>query len=729
MRSAFRSPWWLVCLAALPGLESGCLLHAAKGAPPATGFVHIHGNHALSDDDIVSHLALTPSGRWMPWNREPHPFDPTVVPGDVKRIERIYQANGFYSASVTRVLLDRDDGRMNVDFYVREGPRTLVSSRSIEGLEALPPSVRAKVLSGLPLPPGSAIVEDRYEALEAELVRRLKRAGYIQAAVEGKVVVHPSTRRAEVSLTATPGRRLRISRVLVFGAVALSRDRIALVSGLHPGQLLTPQALGEAQRRIYALGVFTVVQVEPGAQERPGFAPVAITVHEAPFITVQAGGGLESDPYRSVAEVTGLWQNKNLARGLQRLTFSGGLGYALVPGVTSLFGGGLTAQGVVADGRLELVQPRILRSPVDVSSALDYTKDITSAFAYQRVGAHLGFPWHLDALLPTLTWTTSVNYDFYFGVSQEGVSPVGVANALETSGCGAATPGFPSSRCLLGYLEGQLSIDRRDNPVQTHRGWYLASDFQYAGLPGSEFSFVRLVPELRLYLPLWDGATLALRGRWGMLFQVGSSGRALPGVAKFFAGGANSVRAAGAQQIGPREFLVENNPDAGKPGVDPYIAGPPIPLGGDRLLEGSVELRLPTRWRNFGVVLFADGGAVDEVPERSTGLWPKRFWEADWGIGLRYATPVGPIRLDFANRLNGWSDVPVAVRTSAPAGFLAAHPLDMNQNDYRIATSCSAAGYPTAPGQKGYATRSHECYDEGGYLWGLQIFFSIGEAF
>lgn len=734
-------------------LASGCLLRAKRGETPVTGEIHIVGARSLTEKEIIDRLALSPSGRWLLGLTDAHPFDLDALPADAKRIERIYQAFGFYRARVLDSQFDEHDGRVDVTFRVEEGPVTRVAERRLEGLAPLPEDVRRRVLEGLPLSPGAPLVEDEYDRLKVELRERLRNQGYIDAKLEGRATVDREKSTAVVSLEVSTGDRMRIGRIFVSGAQGISRDRVSLTSGLEAGQLITPEALQKAQRSVYAMGVFNLVQVDPAAPEAPGVAPVVITVHEAPFIVREVGLGVVTDPTRWVGQVRGLWQHKNVARGLQQLTLSGSLGYAVLPSVPAwLFGDGLTGSGIVGDAKVEYLQPRVWRTPFDVAASLDYTKDVTNAFEYQRAGLKLAFPVHLDMVLNGTTLTTSFAYDYYFRVSQHDAIPVGSTSSFATSGCGSPTGATAASdQCVIGYVEERLTIDRRDSPISAHKGWYLTASAQYAGLPGSQFDYLRLFPEARAYLPITERTTLALRGRWGMLFSFDGGQRDLPGVAKFFAGGANSVRVAGAQQLGPRDFLVVDNPDASKAGRDPYTAGAPLPLGGNRLVEGSVELRMPTPWESMGWVLFADAGAVSNVDPTSRGFWPgTEFLRYGAGVGLRVHTPVGPIRIDLAQRLLSWSETPNSVRTNLSGGAAAAQAfIDRSNNppyrsrppvpagqpetplasEYRLSTSCKGAGYPTQPGDAGYDTQFHKCFSEGGYLSGIQFFLTIGEAF
>jgi len=721
-------------LVLLATVLTGCLLRARREAPPLTGEVRVEGRHAVEEEALTRELALTGSGRWLFGLTEPHAFDPDQLPADSRRVERVYRALGYYEARVVDVRLRGHDGRMDVTFVVEEGRAMRVGRLALEGLDGLDARALAEVRRDAALREGDVLTEESYERLKAELGERLRGLGWWGAKVEGQVEVDPRTASAEVVLTARTGARLRVGRLFVGGAQAVSRDRIVLASGLSPGDLVTPEALATAQRRVQALGIFTLVQVEPAAEEAPGRVPVVITVHEAPFIAREVGLGLVTDPTRWVGQVRGQWQHKNLARGLQQLTLGAGLGYALLPGLPQwLFGEGLSQSGVVADGRVEFVQPRVARTPVDFSAMVDYAKEITNAFSFQRVGGRAGLPLHLDGFLEGLVLTPSVAYDGYFQVRQSGALPVGSTSSFATSGCGSPSGTAPSENCVIGYVEARAAVDRRDSPVSAHKGWFANATAQLAGLPGSEFRYVRLFPELRGYVPLTPRTTLAARLRWGMLFKRDAGGRDLPGVAKFFAGGAGSVRVVGAQQLGPRDFLVQDNPDfdAGrdvdcatgqKPCKDRSVAGPPLPLGGNRLLEGSLELRLPTRWEALGLVLFTDAGAASNAPDTSLDPWPSSdFLRWGVGVGLRWRTPVGPVRLDVAQRMQSWLQRPENVRL-APG---ATAPASTDPALYAFSTGCKGAGYGTTSASPDF----HQCYAEGGTLSGIQLFLTLGEAF
>lgn len=719
-----RPPFLLLVLVAL-GLASGCLHRARPDEQPLVGKVRVEGNEALSNDDITSRIALTNAGRRWLSPADPPPFEAEAIRGDRRRIERLYASRGYHSARVLDVLAHEERGRVDLTFVVQEGSPTRVADLAIDGLDELPAEVRTSVLTRLPMSRGDVFEEPRLDSLK-DLVRgRMRDAGYAEAKVEVRAVVDRGEATARVQVEATPGLRYRIGRVHVFGAQSVSRARVSDAAELVSGELYTTRSLAEAQRKVYALGIFSLVQVDPGPFNRnEATIPVIITVTEAPFQTVESGVGAEVDPTRDVARVRAKYLHRNIARGLQRLTLTGALGYAFLPGVRAhLFPEGrLGPQGVVGDIGAEFVQPQVGRSPVDLSLATDYAKDITQAFSFQRVGARMGFPIQFPRLRQ-VTLVPSFNWEYYFDMNVgPGLGPgqtpgVPVRPDVGNSGCGSAVVGGQTqfdTDCHLFFTELRLNMDFRDDQLSARRGWFFSLATQYAGTPLSQFNFLRISPELRGYAPAGRSVTFASRVRYGILHQIGE-GRPPPGIARFFGGGATSVRSAAAQQLGPREFLVTDNRRYPQSSNQPFLAAAPIPVGGDRLLEGSVEMRFRTGIENLWLATFFDAGGITLGDD---GLLPTRYHYGP-GLGIRYHTPIGPVRFDLAWRLSTRQPTPTQVRLDLPEGMQYRDPdsgeyYSTDAADYRIASTCSDSGAP-----------SFYCFQERR----LQFFITVGEAF
>jgi outer membrane protein assembly factor BamA len=695
-----------------------CLFRAKAGEPPLVGDITIVGNKAVSTKEIVKRLALTKSGyRFFVKVGDAFPFDPELVRVDRLRVERVYQAFGYYSAKVVDILTKDDRGRINITFVVNEGPPTKVAHLGVGGLKDLPPKVERRVLRNLPLGDGDVFSEDAYDATKEAVRSRLKDFGYWEAIDEGRVVIDPIRRTAEITFDVATGPRYRIRNIAVVGSRDVSQDRVRNASGLKADQFLSPELLADAQHKVQGLGVFAQTLVKPRDFDREkALADVDIQVTDAPFQTVDAGVGIEADQTRQLGRLRGVYTHKNLGINLEKIIAGGSVGYAWLPTIWQYYGGGTGKSGIIADLQLTYVQPRLLLLPIDAHAGVSYAKDLTPAFGFQRVGAEIGTLFYVDAV-PGLTFAPSFHYDFYFDVSAgatQATIPGQPPTAFATSGCGPDLNGATTPTCRLAYAEGRLAYDLRDDPLATRRGAYLAFIVQYSTPGIADFNYVRINPEARGYVPVpyLHNFTFAARLNYGQLHQLG--GRQPPGVARFFAGGANSVRASSAEQLGPREYVVLPNPKGSG-----YIAGAPVPVGGDQLLEGSAELRWYTPLDGLTVAAFFDIGEL-ALTENNPVTNTSGSFQYGPGIGFRYHTPFGPLRLDFAYRISHLQTSPVVIDTTnvknpATAGVPTTVFGPGGASNYTIGADCKLAS-----GQQAY-----QCYSDARF----QFFLTLGDPF
>jgi outer membrane protein assembly factor BamA len=210
----------------------------------------------------------------------------------------------------------------------------------------------------------------------------------------------------------------------------------------------------------------------------------------------------------------------------------------------------------------------------------------------------------------------------------------------------------------IGILSARLIQDRRDNPTDPHRGIYNTADVAVAGrFFGSQRSFGRVLLRNATYYRLTNNITLARQTQFGIIAPFAApSGvneqESVPLPERFFAGGADSLRAFPYNQAGPR--------DTGAPVVPGGPASQPtgFPLGGNALFINNIELRFPFIGENIQGVLFHDMGNVYS----SSGNISFRFHQRNdqdfdyavhaAGFGIRYRTPIGPIRADLAYSIN-----------------------------------------------------------------------------
>jgi translocation and assembly module TamA len=199
--------------------------------------------------------------------------------------------------------------------------------------------------------------------------------------------------------------------------------------------------------------------------------------------------------------------------------------------------------------------------------------------------------------------------------------------------------------CVLSYLEQRLTYDRRDDPQEPRKGIYASVALQEGGGPlGGSFDYLRIVPEMRGYISMLPGRRLTFAGRVraGTLIPLSGGDLETPIVARFFSGG-DDMRGFSTQRLSPMRLVEKTDPQGD------YDAEP-VPVGGNGLFEMTFETRYEIR---RGIILagFVDSGFVtsEDVSLNPSYFARNLFWSV--GTGVRYMTPVGPVRLDLAYRL------------------------------------------------------------------------------
>ncbi len=210
----------------------------------------------------------------------------------------------------------------------------------------------------------------------------------------------------------------------------------------------------------------------------------------------------------------------------------------------------------------------------------------------------------------------------------------------------------------IGMLSSNFAQDRRDNPGDPHRGIYNTADIGIAGkFTGSQRSFGRILLRNATYHRLTKNITLARQTQFGVIAPFAAPAgltaqESVPLPERFFGGGADSLRAFPYNQAGPRDVgtpLIPNGPSSEPTG---------FPLGGNALFFNNVELRFPFIGENIQGVIFHDMGNVFSTLSNISFRFHQRdLQDFDYaahavGFGVRYRTPVGPIRLDLAYSIN-----------------------------------------------------------------------------
>lgn len=611
---------------------------------PLVRDLSFEGNDALSDRKIRKKI-LTEEVPWWPFAKR-SAFDPVVWQTDLKRIERLYQSRGYFQAQVVRdqVVPDPPDG-VRLTAEVREGKRTFVGAIEVHGLEGLPKDDRDAVDGKTSLEVGDAFVEEAWEEETRKLRERLRARGYALAEVRGEAKVDVDTQRAALKIEARPGGRYRFGeiRVSTNGGTAIHPPWIweEVRLAISEGEQYSPAALLEARRRLTSMGVFGAADVTEGKPaEGSDLIPVVVSTREAPFHTLRLGGGLRIDQIRNEARVLSEWINRNFLGGMRRLTARVEVGWAFLPSITAAFQSGSSEarrNGPILRAYGEFEQPRFLGRPtLRERSLLEVAR--TMEQAYDVLGARLinGVVWR-----PSTAFTLYPSYHLETYLL-DGAASTGVLTAPLALGCKTT-----DNRChiWLSYVEEVLTWDRRDNLLEPREGWYASLSLQQGGGPlQGNYTFLRVLPELRGYATFGSDRafTLAARARAGELMPSSGDPDDTAVVTRFYTGGAFSMRGFNERRLSPL-LLVTPEPTSGNPNPASYS----VPVGGNGLVDGSLELRYELSDSLIGAA-FVDFGQVTRDRLKPGDL---KTMLIAVGVGLRYRTPVGPVRVDVGVRL------------------------------------------------------------------------------
>lgn len=609
-----------------------------------------------------AHRWILPMWSW-PWTDWPL-LDRSVFERDLARIERWLRARGYYEGTVESAELspseardhdrfdpesppceeaDEDEGcQVDIRVKVHEGDPVLVHAIDFAGVEDLTPKLQAKLKKVVDLDVGKRFDEALYESSRMDVLRALKKAGYAKARVEGHVEINVEGREAKILYTITSGPTCTFGQVRVEGAEDLSTRPLLGAVAFAEGEQYDERLLEETQRGVYALGVFTSVEVESTFPDDGSVAEIVIRVVPGRLFRYGVGAGFQAGLVQSGltdssvdstrewdVHAVGFVETRNFLGGLRklrleekpRLIFPGPF-----PAVQAELGSG-RSMGPTFGNHVSLQ----FRQPAFIERQTSLNFEISHDYGPE---AFLGSLRHefSTAIGPERTYNKgTLLVSLQLKASLYANDP----NLFET---GEATPVDAASDYHVMLLEPYFRWDLRDSPTQPRVGAYLSLNAQLGGafMPSS-WDYVRVAPEARGYLPLPLGMVLAGRFALGFMYIWGSDF------------GRDSPSSQGA--LGPEQYRLRGGGANGNRG---FIAGDlgDGSLGGTRKWEASIELRAPLT-QSFGLVAFMDAGDVSKTLPDGTGRNAFNFAypQVSVGFGLRYQTIVGPLRLDVGYRI------------------------------------------------------------------------------
>ncbi|MBI5509352.1 MAG: BamA/TamA family outer membrane protein [Deltaproteobacteria bacterium] len=629
--------------------------------------VQAHLAAVLKDDSLIEPLSTTDTclqsrihlgaGGVCPLTTVPPEwrYVPEVYEQALEEIAAAYRNLGFLAVVVGPLQATIEGQEVRVLVPIFEGPQTFVAALSFGGNEALDAARllddvergSASVEGAIPIRPGAPLAAAGVEDGRIAILRHYRDQGYLYAQVTADTVIAADANQAAVAYHVDEGPQVRIQRVIIrgnhFTRDGIIRSRITLA----PDEVYRLDQALRDQRSIAALGVFANVRVKLIDEERPSERKdVVAEVTEKNRQPVELGGGLSS---AYGARIDASYSHINLFGTAAAFTGSVRANHKLFFDLYGRFAETMREryreftplERVEREVRTGVRSPPLVSLPLDPALRLDLVHERENAI-----------PYSLSSYTAILGFDFVGAYGFALSVEpQISLSDLQCVVAADVGGgCSAEAR---TRRIDVGGRQAfkigpSLSLDRRDNPFNPHRGFFAAAKaIQVVGQQqtgaAAPFAFARLEGSLSAYVPV-GRATLALSARAGR--NVVSKGR-VPLDERFFLGGRSTLRGfvEGGALIAEDACVVGSGaavPAGCHEAITRPTAGPPLTTGGDVMLLFKTELRLPvTETLSFG--LFVDAGNLWVATPSRANLRAR----VGTGAGLRYATPVGPLALDI----------------------------------------------------------------------------------
>lgn len=676
---------------------------ARDATPPAVGdlvqeevvSVSFTGNQAFTDAELRRAiatrasscpfvLAVTTCALGLDWGRDRAYYSPRLVEEDLGRLQvLLYPANGFRRATVeSRV--SRSDGGVAVEFVIEEGEPFRIGSVNFAG-DSLPPGLA--ISRELPVAPGDPLSDLYVQEARDTIQMRLRNAGYAWAEVFRRHLRPPGADTATLTYQVERGPMASVGPVRVTGARLLGDEAILDRLPFREGDRFSERRLQEAQRSLHELEIVARASVrrDTNAVSPSPVVPVVVEVREGDAHRVRLGGGLDS---AECINFEGRWASRNFFGGGRTLQLRGRISNLLASPLQATFlcahagtGEYGRVNGLVA---VDFAEPTFLSRTTSLLAGVFLERQSQkNVFVRDAVGMELG-----------LNRGAGPNSRITLRIRPE-LSRLDAAEAtLCATFLACAPPDIDAlaSDHWLSPVALSFTRDGTDGLLSPRRGFRAVVDLEYAGrATGSDYAYFRALADGSLYREIDRATVLAFRLRAGTISsgafvqpftRAGGPLDVVPSQKRFYGGGAGSVRGFAQGALGPRSLSIDveellRRRTLGAPACDPRavmeltcdgssLAGTDLyqmrPVGGLGTLEASAELRFDFSGGLFGGAAFVDVGQV----------WPEGLalndLEVSPGVGVRYNTVFGPIRLDLAYSFR--EQEPLSVVTSQIRPFV-----------------------------------------------------------
>lgn len=678
---------------------------AQKKAPdkPEVVKLTLKGVHVVKQDDLLQSISTSQShcnslvlkpACWITkskfvYSREY--LDHDELKRDVLRMRVFYWKRGYRDTEVDTAVVVRGPHKVAVTLTVHEGPPTMVTNVAVNQETPLlnAKEIGKRVVIGAHSPLNLIRVDSSRVFLEQSLWDK----GYADAQVDTNVVVDDSARTAQVSFTLNPKWKTTVEDIVISGNKGVSARTIKKSLTFSIGDVFRRSDLLRSQRALYESNLFKRAAIEPRPSIDP-FTPdsakiIVVTVTESPPREARLSAGFNTVDF---FQVEGRFTHYNWGGGARHLDVQGAVGNLFS---SSLNGRGIfkNASSVVTSDLSRYFAPTYTAS-IDLRQpwfGSPHNEIALGLFAHRRSAPGI----YVDRGYGTSATFTrelieggpaSANYRFEISRVDAG----DVYFCVNYGVCDSPTLDALRKNQRLSPLSLSATVDRTNDPFSPNHGYRATFGAEHASaFTLSDFRYNRATVDAAAFKQIRKRGVIGGHLLIGWVNALGSTASAV-GVSnssdenilhprkRFYAGGSHSVRGFGENQLGPRVLTIpaeklQSHDSLNTPcrtGADITKCDPnalklatrdfdPRPLGGNVVLEGSIEARFPV-WRALIGAVFVDAGVVTQKINKDL---PRRRGAITPGFGVRYQSPVGPIRADIGINPGTTETLPVVTET------------------------------------------------------------------
>lgn len=573
--------------------------------------IKFQGNKTFKKNVLVENISiyeLTFTERLFK-RKEPSFYNEEMIQADVERLIRFYQSQGFLYVNIKLLPPDinEEKHRVNVTFDITENNPILVDSISYSIVNTTyqlnEDSIQRRIERRTELKQNKRFTDAQLSADIAKINFALGSVGYPYVQTNYDLNIRPEERKTDVNYTINPGPRGRFDTTSVTGNRYVSTKFIKRQLKYNQGDIFSEKKIEDTRRNLYDLQTFRIVSISPqiNTATRDSVIPVTVVIKEQPRLSTEFGVG---------------YGTEEKFRAYSRITYRG------------LFGGARQLKLYAKHSAIEpyyislsFIEPRFLSDKLSLTVSPYLQRQIEPGYDVKILGINTPLNYKFNQQFNA---TIAGYYERISLLVRENKPDVVVPDEgkLTYDKYGAL------GNVLYTTAYPVISPDRGFSARFGAKTSFLKLRVDYHGDYGIEkVNYNKLWLDLRKYNRLGNSFTLALRGMIGGIFSTDTLGF-VPSEDLFYSGGSNSIRGWARSMLGP----------IGEDGK---------PLGGKSILEMNVEIRRPLFWLMEGA-LFFDAGNVWGAPFRYS------FNQLSYSVGggLRFNTPIGPIRLDIGFPIN-----------------------------------------------------------------------------